>query len=263
MKRALVLAAAAAVVLASNAWVLISARRNQTDARGGAVELTERELRLPPMIGDSTAILLELKWDAYSSAPEDEKSPQWLRLPEWLNAAKLAELGFDCSWPVTNPDARDHYSSLPSALVYLVLEYEGEVWKSARPDRRSKSRLFAVDAGRDARRLREKHTDTARYIITRGVVKLFFQERDFRDETPLAQPRLRGRIETVLPHQIFVPPPHNKALLSLRRRGDRPQEQDDKEPRYAVAVSWGHDYEPWVRGVRLLPATDAGTSFHQ
>ena len=64
------------------------------------------------------------------------------------------------------------------------------------------------------------------------------------------------------PHQIFVPPPHNKALLS-RRRGDRPQEQEDKEPRYAVAVSWGHDYEPWVRGVRLLPATDAGTSFHQ
>ena len=108
-----------------------------------------------------------------------------------------------------------------------------------------------------------EHTDTARYIITRGVVRLSFQERNFRDETPLAQPRLRGWIETVLPNQIFVPQPHSKALQSLRRRGDRTQEQADKEPRFAVAISWGHDYEPWVRGVRLLPATDAGTSFHQ
>ncbi|MBI4325535.1 MAG: DUF4824 family protein [Chloroflexi bacterium] len=258
MKRALVLAAAAAVVLASNAWVLMSAKRNQADARGGAVELTERELGLPPMIGDSTAILLELKWDAYSSAPEDEKSPQWLRSPEWLNVAKLTELGFDCRMPVTSPEARDHYSSLSSALVCLVLEYEGKVWKSARPDRRSRTRLFAVDAGRDARRLREKHTDTARYIITQGVVRLFFQERDFRDKTLLSQPRLRGQIEMVLPNQIFVPQPYNKVLQSLRGRRDRPQEQADKEPRFAVTISWGANYEPWVQGVRLLPATDAG-----
>lgn len=251
MKRALLLAAAA-VVLASNAWVLIWAKRNQTDARGGTVELTERELRLPPMIGDSTALLLELKWDVSASTPEEEG------LPDWMTATKLAELGFDCALPVASPEARDHYSSLSSALVYLVLEYEGEAWKSARPDRRSKTRLFVVDAGRNALRLREKYPDAARHIITRGVVRPFLQQPGPRDGTPDAQPRLRGRIETVLPHQIFVPQPYNKVLQSLRRRDDRSQEPADKEPHYAVAVSWGAVYEPWVREVRLLPAADAG-----
>lgn len=94
-------------------------------------------------------------------------------------------------------------------------------------------------------------------MITRGVVRPFFQERSLRDGTPLAQPRLRGRIE-IVPDRIFVPRPHSEALQSLRRRGDRNQEEAEAKPRFAVTVSWGAGYEPWVQGVRMLPATDSG-----
>jgi hypothetical protein len=257
MKRAILVLAAAAVVLVSTVWVVISAKRNQSDASGGTVELTERELRLPPMPGDSTAILLELNWDSSASTPDDEGSP------DWLNVAKLAELGFDCHVPVTSPDARDHYSSMPPALVCLVLEYEGEAWKAASREGDAKTRpfpkthLFAVDAGRDARRLREKYPDRARHIVTRGVVRPFLQERSRRDRTPLAQPRLRGWV-SIVPNEIFVPQPHSKALQALRRRPDRAHEEGEGEPRFAVTVSWGARYEAWVQGVRLLPAADSG-----
>ena len=250
MKRAMVLAAAA-VVVASNVWTLNLAKRNRSDATGGTVELTERELALPPMSGDSTAMLLELKWDVHSTAPEDRRSP------EWLNAAKLTELGFDCHVPVTRPDARDHYAAMSTALVYVVLEFEDVAGQTDGRDQGLTTRLFAVDAGRDARRLREKYPNPARYIITQGVVRLSWMDRSIRNGTPLAQPRLRGWIETILPDRVFVPHPYNKALQSLRRRGTRTEPKSQTGPRFAVTVAWGSRYEPWVKGVRMLPATSS------
>jgi len=267
MKRALILAAAA-VVIVSNVWVLISARRNQSDASGGTVALTERELGLPPMAGDSTATFLELKWDTYSSVPAD------LRTPEWLGATKLAELGFDCHVPLGSPDARDYYSSQSPAPVFLVLEYEGEAWKAANRDQEttrdrgpkarlgSKTRLFAVDAGREAGRLRQKYPDRARWVIVRGMVKPLFQDRSRRDSTALTEPRLRGWLE-VIPNQLFVPPPYSKVLQSLRRPSDQAGNQAGTGPRFAATVSWGARYEPWVQAVRLLPTTDAGAKTSQ
>jgi hypothetical protein len=247
MKRAIVLAAAG-VILAANGWLLISVSRNRSDARGGTVELTERELRLPARSGESTALFLELDWDTLSISPERRRAPQW------LDAAKLAELGFDCSVAVTHPDARDHYRSMRTALVFLVLEYEGEAWKQASPDRKQKTRLFAVDAGRNPHRLREKYADATRYIITRGLVTLRFQERTIPEEERLPQPRLQGWIEAVLPDRIFVPLPHSKVLEDLRDRGGSSEDRFlvEEEPRFAVTVSWGRNHEPWVSGVRQL-----------
>lgn len=245
MKRPLVLAAAA-VVLLSNLWVLISAGRNRAGATGGTIELTERELALPSSIGDSTVVLLDLRWDVSSADPDDNQAP------DWLNEAKLAELGFDCRVSVTSPQARDHYASQLPMPVYLVLEYEGEAWKTARHHPGRKTHLFVVDAGRGARRLRDLHPDTARSVICQGVVNVFYQDRSFREGTPLAQPRLRGRIE-VIPGQIFVPPPHCRMLQSLRRPDEQTRDETDDEPRFAVTVSWGTRYEPWVRGARRLP----------
>jgi hypothetical protein len=59
MKRLFILAAAAIVVV-SNAWIIISAHRNRASPAGGTAELTERELRLASRMGDSTAVFLEL-----------------------------------------------------------------------------------------------------------------------------------------------------------------------------------------------------------
>jgi len=251
MRRTLLLAAAAAVVVASSAWGLVSSVRNRSEAAGGTAELTERELGLPPPLADSTVLFLDLKWDVPTSEPEGHRSP------DWLTPAKLSELGFDCRVPVTAPYARDHYDAQPPASVFLVLEYEGDAWKSARrgPDRTT--RLFAVNAGRDAARLREEYRDPGRRIITRAIVRPMLQDRSFRDGTPLAEPRLRGWIVNLIPDQIFVPRPFCGRLQDLRLdeprgRGDEPDGGAAREPRFAVRVSWGRDYEPWVEDVRLL-----------
>jgi hypothetical protein len=245
LKRSLVLAAAA-VVLVANAWVIVSAWRNRGETPGGTVELTERELRLQPVSQDSTAVLLELRWKVSSNEPDDDGAPAW------LNAAKLQELGFNCSLPVESPHAADHYNTMSPALLYVVLEFDDEAERKA--GRSQTSRLWVVDVGRDARQLRSKYPDPARHLIGRGVVQPFLKNRSGRENRLLPQPRLSARVHSVLPQFIFLPAPQSGVLQGLRRRPGSPREQDDREPRYAVTVSWGTRYEPWVRSIRLLPA---------
>ncbi len=245
MRRALVLAAAA-VVLAAQAWVLIEARRNRSEPRGGTVELTERELRLVTMPAESTAILLELRWKVRSAPPEAR------RTPPWLDAAKLGELGFDCGLPVTSPEGRHHYAAMPSVPVFLVLEYEEESGKSGDERRKSETRLQVVDAGRDAPGLRERYPDLSRHIITRGLVRISYRDRSIPDDVPLATPRLEGRIEAITPGEIYVPLPYSRILEELRRQERSESEEEKGEPRFAATISWGRDYAPWVHGLRRL-----------
>jgi hypothetical protein len=249
MRRALIWIAAGVVVVA-NAWALLAAWQNRRDPRGGTVELTERELRLVSMPGESTVTMLDLKWDVLSEKPQ-EKGP-----PRWLDEKKLAELGFDCAIPVTSPIARQHYGSIAATPVFLVLEYQGEAWRQAHAQRKTTTRLFVVDAGRDARRLRERYPDTARHILARGLVRPFYQDREGHDDTLLAVPRLRGWIQVVSPGQIFVPRPHNRLLEQFQSHDLSGGEEAVREPRFAVTVSWGANYEPWVTAVRQLAPKD-------
>ncbi len=245
MKRIMILSAGA-IILATQASVLISVSRNRGDAPGGTIELTERELHLPRAGSESTAIFLELEWDMLT-APKDRR-----RAPRWLDAAKLSELGFDCHVPMTDPHTGAYYKSLPARPVYVVLEYEGKAWKNAPPDRRRKTRLFAIDAGRDAHELREQYVDRGRFIITRGLVGLIFQEHSIPDYKRLPEPRLQGRIDRIMPSQVFVPLPHSKTLQGLRVT-ESAQDPDESAPRFAATLSWGRHYEPWVTAIRRLP----------
>ncbi len=244
MKRALVWMAAG-VLLAANASVLVSVSAQRSSDLGGTIELTERELRLPERVGESTALFLTLDWDAISNPPGRR------RAPVWLDAGKLAELGFDCDVPVTSSDARRHYRSQRTAMVYLVFEFEGESWKGAPPDRKRETRLFAVDAGRDPQAMRELYPDRARYLLIRGLVGIHLREHSAVDHTPLPEPRLHGWIVAVLPAQIFVSRPHNDVLEDLRAL-DGPSERPkvSSVPRFSATVSWGTRGEPRVERVR-------------
>lgn len=108
--------------------------------------------------------------------------------------------------------------------VFVVLEYAGDAWKQAGPDRNRKTRLFAVDAGREPRHLRQQHKDTSRYIITRALVGASFREDGI--------PRLEGWLRTLVPNQVFVPRPHSLALEGLRQRGASARDEAEREPRY-------------------------------
>jgi hypothetical protein len=65
-------------------------------------------------------------------------------------------------------------------------------------------------------------------------------------------------IQEILPSQLFVPKPYNQLLQGLRRPAAEHEKSSDTPPRYAVTVSWGTDYLPWVREVRLLPQAAGG-----
>jgi hypothetical protein len=246
MKRIMILVAGT-IVLLTQASALISVAQNRRDTRGGTIELTERELHLPRADSESTAIFLELEWDTLT-APEDRR-----RAPLWLDAAKLSALGFDCQLPMTHPQAAAYYKSIAARPVFVVLEYAGQAWKKAPPDRRRQTRLFAIDAGRKAHRLREQYPDRNRFIIVRALVGLIYQDRSVPDYKLLPQPHLQGRIDRIMPNQVFVPLPYNKTLQGLRGRDDAGQDQHENAPRFAATISWGRRYEPWVTAIRRLP----------
>jgi hypothetical protein len=249
--RPVLLTAAVSVVLAANLWGVLQAWRNQKAPRGGSLELTEREVRLLPMAAESTATMLRLNWNVAGTGEEQHRSAAW------LDRKRLMELGFDCSVALNSPNARRHYSSMPSRPVYLAVEYEGEAWRNAGAKAQARSGLFVVDAAREVDRLRERYPDVQRHIICRGLVRLSFRERD-RNGTSLSTPRVEGWVEGLRPGEVFVPLPYNRALGRLGRRdSDTPPDMPRNEPRFAVRVWWGANYEPWVDAVRLLKVGEA------
>jgi hypothetical protein len=251
--RRILLAAAAGIVLAASGWALVQAARNRSEPRGGSLELTERELGLEEVAAESTATVLRLNWDVLRTG-DKEYGPAML-----LDAAKLSELGFDCRLPLSQPGARRHYNSMPPRPVYLAMEYEGETWRKASTIRKVKTRLWAVDAALDPRRLRQQYPDPQHYIICRGLVRLGLRDRNAEDRNTPPDPRLEGWIAAVCPGEVFVPLPYSRVLRELRRRGSaRPGASEASEPRYAVRICWGANYEPWVEGVRLLSPSAAG-----
>lgn len=245
--RAAAVLAAAGLVMAANVGLIVSAARNRSGAAGGTLELTERELGLPPALGESTALFLELRWDVASSDPEDHRSPSW------LTREKLIELGFDLGKPVTSPDAEGHYAATPPRPAYVVLELEGGAWRSAPNDSGRTTRLLAVDAGRDADALGARYPDRARHAIVHAVVRLDLKTHAPHGGPPLPEPRLRGWIAQIAPGEIFVPPRYSPQLLPLRRPEEEAERMPGGEPRFAARVSWGRSHEPWIEEVTLLP----------
>ena len=73
-------------------------------------------------------------------------------------------------------------------------------------------------------------------------------------EPPLPEPRIRGWIQALLPSQIFVPRPHNRVLKPFQSHDLSGHEEGERDPRFAVNVTWGARHEPWITAVRLLDA---------
>jgi hypothetical protein len=236
--------AAGLIVGVSNLGAMYLAGQNRREASRGIIELTERELALAPVIGDSTVMLLELNWRVQSEDRRIRNSP------DWFTAARLAELGFDCHVPATDPGARDFYRSMLPVPACVVLELR-TVQPLDASDSRRETALVAIDVGRDARPLCEKYRD-ARFIVAKGIVSLVFDDSPDSEDPPGRPTRIRGRINQIVPNLIFVPHSHCEALQKLRSRSDSGEESPNRKPRYAVTVSWGTHGEPWVRHVRML-----------
>lgn len=216
---------AGASVVVANAVALYHGARNQWGPPEAEVEMTEREVRLNYSGEDNSGISLWINWAVYGSGMD------------WLDPARTAAIGFPGG-------ARDWESAnrIPLRAGYVALEYDGASWSAWKPNPASaatSSRLVPVDADADPARLRLRHPDRGRVIILHASFRVYL---DARNNT------LRAGIARLLPASVSVSPGFRGALTAPLPAG---------YPRFAVRLAVGRDYEPYVTGVRKLPAAPA------
>ena len=273
MKRIGLLAPLALIVLV-NVLVLAGVRYNRSGDADAVMTLTERELRLQTNSKENSGVSLNL-----TPHPDYNK---WSEASPWFDQKKLEEIGFDCSEPVNAKNASHHYGKALPRKTYVVLEYEGLAWESwlAHQEERLKtlefeaaqghegrksldaerkrftwekesgSRLFNIDAGNDAARLRTRYPDRKRYIITSAKVRLHLLPAD--SATERHTPILSGYVDDILTGTIHVPRDRQGILAALKPDVQYSYYDGVKKsanPRYRVTLKYGRRYEPWVEEV--------------
>jgi hypothetical protein len=239
---------ASAVVVASNIFALGLAAVNRRGEPEAALQLTERELSPVAPGTENTAMSLRLTWTDPSGARE----------AGWFDRAKLAELGFDCSQPVTRGNAM-RYRATPARQAYAALEYDGPAWQRyaaalpASVDTTTvdgMSHLVLVGVARDAARLRARYPDRAHVVVVQAVVGVMVVQERGR---PLV---LKGRVVAVLPSAVNVPRDLRRTLEPLIAGTERARDAAQPgavppahAPRYVATVRWGRSLEPWIDAV--------------
>jgi hypothetical protein len=235
------------VVLVANAGAFAVVVRNSNGAPDASVQLTEREMRLSNVDTDSTGMTLSIEWDRDASN-------------NWFDRAKLTSVGFDCSVDPNAPGAADHYSGLAvlPRTTYVVLQYDPDRAAEARPSGDTRvtrvpeyePRLKPIDVGNDPHALRAKYPGGHRYIVTAGLVRLWFHRESANQ--PL---KLDGRILGMLPGEVYVPQEMQATMLaSLGKAGNRegPSVPLMHAPRYQVTVGYGSGLLPRIVEVKAL-----------
>ena len=201
-------------------------------------------------------------------------------MPGWLDEAKLAALGFDVSKPRDPARESRRDSRLLPREALIVLELDGAAVQKAlerarervakeaakgeaekgkqeanrlkmaqealKREETSNSRLFAVDAGRDAATLRAKYPDRGRYAIVRGKIRAYAPAPGGRGK----EARWRGYIESLDNTRINVPLEF-RSSTSAELRAIPEAGPVEQGPRYEATVAFGKRFEPWVTGVTV------------
>jgi hypothetical protein len=286
------LAGGLALIAVANGAILAAVAWNRSE-REAEVTLTERELRLDyRYLGadqeedEDTGLALRFDW-----------TPRWAfpdaHLP-WLDRRKLAALGFDVGVAPDAPAAIEHYAKTLPRTALVVFEHDGASWrnwlageerklaelrrevaagrKTAKDlevaesvlaaNRTTRSRLFPIDAGRDAAALRARYPDRSRYLIFRGSLRLALEQP--RGKPPfltgwaagLAVERLHvpRELRPVLDAVIREDRERQRALEERAARRDELIEEDVRGPDYRAVVAVGRRLEPWLVSVEGLPA---------
>ena len=252
MKRALVLGAVALVSVTNIAALALGALNRR--AVTSDVTLTERELRLTAV--RSSVTLLRIHWL--------QPSPLYFR-DEFVSRAGFVPA------PVQSFDGlNEHARRQLARQVYVALEYDGPAWQQYRDivlrreppaatgaapltaeqverQRRAReqtiaehSRLFAIDLDLDPERLRSRHPDRSRVLISLARASLTVQYDQGR-------PLLVASVTQMMPFEINVPRPFSVVLRDLTQ-GHVTSYGDAllAAPRYSVRVHYGRFHEPWI-----------------
>jgi hypothetical protein len=274
------LVAGIGLLLATNAVALLGVAYNRGDAES-TLNLTERELHLPYDWGfemENSGIALALQWRTLSKEREVNYD---LRTnytgfgsePDWLDKATLTALGFDVSKPDNTDQGRMHYDKMLSKDVLLVLELDGQAYRTAlmraqqrlqhetslletnpgkkefeermknakrelHQEERIYSRLFVVDAGLDATALRARYPDRHHYAIVHGQIQPRLVDINHK-------PKLTASISDLSIVQVNVPSRYRRIFEPLKTSARTKQSDSDVTP-YKVSVAFGKRLEPWI-----------------
>lgn len=259
-----------ALIAVSNAVALIGVAYNRSGEPESELRLTQRELAPPywrGMDSESGGIELRLQWRTLTKG-SNEFYPGIGGQPEWLDRAKLAELGFDLSQPEHSAASRRHYERLRLKQIFVALEFDGPAYQDAlaraqrladepaanrspalganspaerlKREQTSASRLFAVDAGLDPAELRNKYPDRNHYAIVRALVRVNYYR---GSATRSAQ--LTGHLTGVINDHISVPPEFRPTFESLPRTYNY-NLQASPASRFDVTLAFGKRFEPWI-----------------
>lgn len=252
MKRTSVIAAAAAV-LAANAFALLHAWQNRTGTLDTEITLTQRELPATlSSVEDDSSVSLFLQWRSSFGLGSDAED-------EWLSEAKLRELGFDLSVPASDPHAVEFYQRQRRRRAFIAIEYEAPAWQrrmellqkamEAKPERANMpgsperiSHLTPTDAALDAVQLRARHPGSEHVIILPATIGIQADRFHYMDQKNQPKPRVSGYISDI-PQTIHVPLPFSQEFRTrIRAAGPTP---------YRVRLRYGPFHEPWVVGVEF------------
>jgi hypothetical protein len=243
---------AGAAVVVSNSFVLFHVASNRSSSEA-EVTLTSRELPKSHRDPDDTSVELRLDWRGAAFRYGE------LASSKWLNRAKLEEIGFDCNVPGDAKEAEKHYRHMLSREVFVAVEYDGSAWRAfldkvrhepaerspyrAEPEspetiERTHSRLFAIDAFRDAATLRRRYPDATKVLILRGKIRPLVDS-GFRYAARKEQPPILSGSLDLLSEELNVPLPFSRGF---------------PEGQYQVRFRIGMHFEPWLTGIDTPPS---------
>lgn len=279
----ILLAAGGSLVLLVNIVVLAGVAWNRSGEPEATLRLSERELDLPSLwrdSGEDSGLALSLSWRVVPELHDSEKESPYphgaYSQTRWLNAERLARLGFDVS---DRPDADSPRSYRGSAReVWLALELDGPAHARSvahaagllaeantklaeHPDDREHqqrvrdaaqhheqvrdewSRLIAIDADLDPDALRARHSDRQQVAVMHGRVRAIW---DQPHQQPADRGRWRGYIEAISIDSIHVPLAMRESFEPLLAK--RAAEQRN---RFSVTLAYGKRREPWIAEVKV------------
>jgi hypothetical protein len=271
------------LIVLTNAIALGGVWWNRLATPDSALNLSQRELGLPwrsLRLMENSGLALNLNWRVAGREAGDSASGYTTNggTPEWLDAAKMAALGFPVAAAPADDEPRRYARQLPREVI-LVMELAGPAWQRALDRARenagrhaaaaaanvgskqfaerakrasdelareenSNSRLFVIDAGLDARLLREKYPDRNRFLLLRGTVRPTMYSRGGN------MTQATGYVSRVGNGQIHVPHALRERLESLRAQGE-PGGGDG----FSATLRVGQRLEPWL--VAVNPAMKA------
>lgn len=275
------LAMGAGLILLVNAVALTGVAFNRSGEPESRITLTERELSLPwrySIESENSGMGLHLAWRVGDdSVGEYFRGGYGGGTADWLDEAHMKALGFDTTRATEDQEGRRRFERQLPRQVLLVLELAGPAWQAAlerarqnairheaasqanagskefaerakraqeasRREEIRNSRLFAIDAGLDAKALRARYPDRGRYLILEATVRPRLDSRDRKT-------RITGYVGDLAVAQINVPHAMRPALEPLVRR--IPRKPDDIGPGFEAAVAVGQRLEPWIETVAV------------